>query len=220
MKKEGEVVAPFRKKLFAALINLLFFLLVGFIIDYTLMPVTYKRWMGHDTIEQNCIVLNDSYRDKQDEYGIYYYNEDDKRVYNDNVSEETLTAFRNDEEVRNIASSLSSEQTKLYIIDISSFGVAFLFVSLFLTILTVFVLGRYKSFGALCIGLWTYTEELEKPKWSTYLGYACLRWLLLIPLGICSIFMIPVVFLYQLYYDDDHRTKLEKKFHLLVVEKR
>ena len=219
MKKEGEVVAPFRKKLFAALINLLFFLLVGFVFDYTLMPITYQRWMGHDNIEQNCIVLNEAYHEKQDEYGIYYYNDDNKRVYNDDVSQETLTAFQNDEEVRNIASQLSSEQTKLYIIDISSFGVSFLFISLSLTILTAFILGRYKSFGALCTGLWTYTEELEKPKWSTYLLYACLRWLLLIPLGICSIFMIPVVFLYQLYYDDDHRTKLEKKFHLLVVER-
>ena len=219
MRTEGVVNAPFRKRLFAALINLLLFLLLGFVFDYLVMPVTYQKWMGHNQIEQECVVLNNSYHDKQDEYGIYYYNDDGKRLYNYDVSEETITNFQNDQSVRDIVSELSNKQTHLYIIDISSYVISFLFISLLITILTTFVLGKYKSFGGLFLGLYTVSETLDNPKTSKILGYACLRWLLLIPLGVISVFMIPVVFLYQIYYHDDHSTKLEKRFHLITIER-
>lgn len=218
MKLEGIKAAPFRKRLFAVLINLLVFLLLSFVFDYTLMPLTYKRWMGHPTLEAECVELNNAYHDKQDEYGIYYY-ENDKRIYNKEVSEETMNNFKNDTEVRDIVSNLSNKQTKLFIIDFSSYGISFLLISFLVTVLSTFIFGKYKSIGALFMGIWTVNDILEKPKYSTLIGYAILRWFLLLPLGVVSIFMIPVAFLYQIYYKDDHRTKLEERFHLLMVEK-
>lgn len=219
MKKEEKVFASFSKRLGASMLNLLFYLIIAFSLEYCLGGLTFKKWVHYEDNKYDFNQMTELYHEKQDFYQIYTYNEDDKRIYNLEVSQEQLDAFNNDQSVIDLTKDIKAKQAYLVGMDLLSYGVFFVASSYGLTILMAIIFSKYKSFGNLCLGLYTVNENDEKLTHSKYFGYSSVRYLLLYPLGILSIFIIPVCFLYQIFYDDNHQTSLEKKFGLITILK-
>lgn len=219
MKKEEKIFAPFSKRLGASLLNLLFYLIVAFSLEYCLSGTTFKKWVHYEDNKLEFNQMTEIYHEKQDFYQIYTYNEDDKRVYNPDVTQEQLDAFNNDQAVIDLTKDIKQKQAYLVGMDLLSYGVFFVVTSYGLTVLMSVIFSKHKSFGNLCLGLYVANENDEKLKFSKFLGYSSIRYLLLYPLAVLTIFIIPVCFMYQIFYDVNHRTTLEKKFKLVTILK-
>lgn len=158
------------------------------------------------------------YQKKQDEYGLYLYDASSSRYKNNEVSDENLEKFMNDADVIRIRNELGSIQDSLTVIRFSCIGIdAFIGSLLYLTFAYI-IFGKGRSFGLVAFNGQLVDSNGNKPSLGKCILYGFLKWLFLFPLGVLSVLIIPITFLYQLFYHEQE-TYLDKKTGIYIVYK-
>jgi len=203
-----------KKRILAVFINLVFFIICAFLLDYWLSNVTFKKWCGFDSKREEYNQIVETYKLKQDEYGLSYYDEKGERHLKDKVDEATMNAFKNDSVVIQLIQDKKNVEGQLVGIVAASYAFFYVASSIVITIIFAVCFGKYLSLGYLLVGQRLVDEKGEKPKKNKIVLFALARWVCLVPLGVCTIFLLPVYFLYQVIYKENSITKLEDKFQL------
>jgi len=206
-----------KKRILAVFINLVFFIIIAFLLDYWLSGSTFKSWCGYSAKNNEYNQIIEKYKGKQDEYGITYYDEKGERHYTQNVPQEITDAFKKDQEVIRLVQDKKNVEGQLVLIVTCSYAFFYLTSTLAFTILFAIMFGKYLSVGYLFMGQRLIDETGGNPKKHKVMLFALTRWACLVPLGVCTILLLPVYFLYQVIYKPNSTTKLEEKFKLYVA---
>lgn len=217
MKVAGITYSFSKKRILASFLNFVIAIVLTFLCDRFLSNVTYKKWVGYDSKYEQYTALSEEYKAKQDEYGIYIYDEENNRILASTITEEMRNNFSSDSRVIELKKEENSLRKNLMLLDLSSFGVSYLFTTLLINMVFSLFLRKYLSIGHVLTRQSFVRSSGELASKKRLLLFTFIRWLCLYPLGIASICLVPVAFMYQVIYNENSQTKLEKKFDLVCV---
>lgn len=202
------------KRLGAFLIDLIFV----FFLSVTLDKIFVHQLVGQisnypqiiEVYENKC----DQYKLYEDYYELYIYDEDNNRIKNENVSQSNLDNFMLDENVLSLREEIPNLQNKLLIIDWIAVGVDAFLGSLIYFVFAYIILGRGRSIGLYILKSELVDENGNKLSFKKCILYGFFKWLFVFPLGIITLFILPITMLYKVFYDDNHQTILDKKMKI------
>ena len=142
------------------------------------------------------------------------YDEDNNRIKNENVSQSNLDNFMLDENVLSLREEIPNLQNKLLIIDWIAVGIDAFLGSLIYFVFAYIILGRGRSIGLYILKSELVDENGNKLAFKKCILYGFLKWLFVFPLGIITLFILPITMLYKVFYDDNHQTILDKKMKI------
>ena len=186
---------------------------VGLLLDRIAVNPIAKATTNLNVLAETYNSEVKEYQDKEDVYHLYYYDEDKNRIKNDNVADEELNAFMSDERVIAIRNDLPGIQDTIQAIRLTCLGVdAFLGSLLYFTFAYI-LFGKGRSLGLIIFKSHLTDENGNKISIGKAILYGFLKWLILVPGGIVTIFILPIYTLYELFYKDNV-TFLERKMHI------
>lgn len=200
----------FSKRLGATFLNLLGNVLLVLVFQLLIFSNTYMKAMGYDNLQTNFVTLNEEYEAKQDEYQIYIKDESGNRIFNENVSKENQENFLKDVRVIYLREKIPLIENQMLNIAISSWIFSYLSGTLFGVVVFNFCFGKGRNFGCLLTGIHYEDYMNKKPSISLVIRYSLFKWIELYLLGVLSIFIIPCIELYNLYYHEKSQTLLER----------
>jgi len=206
----------FSKRLYAAIINICFCLVIAFICDFAFVYKSMHNAFNYDKLSEVYDADKKAYQAKQDEYGFYYYDESSSRIAT-SVSGDTKKAFYNDPIVQSLTKEMNEISKKQNLCAALTFGVDGL-IGTFVGFLfgdVLFGIGR--SLGA----LFTHykVEDLNDNKVSFFkmLLYGLTKWFFYIVLGVGTLFVSPIVLIYKTLYDPKDRSPIDKWFNFILA---
>ena len=161
MKKESMI----GRRLYAWIIDTLILFVLVFLVDGLVSVKAFNAWTDIQQVSESYIDHSNQYNLIQDEYNIYIYDGENNRVYNENINEETKTAFLNDARILELNEKLISEQE--YILQNFILRISFsIFIgSLLVYIILPLCLKGGRTIGKTAAKLYVLDDSLNKKKW-------------------------------------------------------
>ena len=109
MKKESMV----GRRLYAKIIDTLLLIILVFLVDGLISQPLNKKTTDIDSVSNSYAENSKVYEAIQDEYNIYIYDQNNNRIYNENVTEDIKNEFLNDERIIELNVVLFEQQKEL-----------------------------------------------------------------------------------------------------------
>lgn len=197
------------------LLSIITFFFFGLIVH----PLTTKV-TNYNEVVATYQQLDKDYSAIQDEYGIYYYDENNKRVENTNVSEEIKQQFLNDERIVTLKDDIIASQQ-----DILKFAIGEVSSSVFLGSLVVFIilplcLRKGRTLGKMTMKLFVVDTKYNYIKWYVLIPRQLLYIILNIYLGIITLGIMPLVNLVVAILTRENQTIYDLICHSCIADGR
>lgn len=197
------------------LLSIITFFFFGLIVH----PLTTKV-TNYNEVVATYQQLDKDYSAIQDEYGIYYYDENNKRVENTNVSEEIKQQFLNDERIVTLKDNIIASQQ-----DILKFAIGEVSSSVFLGSLVVFIilplcLRKGRTLGKMTMKLFVVDTKYNYIKWYILIPRQLLYIILNIYLGIITLGIMPLVNLVVAILTRENQTIYDLICHSCIADGR
>jgi len=197
------------------LLSIITFFFFGLIVH----PLTTKV-TNYNEVVATYQQLDKDYSAIQDEYGIYYYDENNKRVENTNVSEEIKQQFLNDERIVTLKDDIIASQQ-----DILKFAIGEVSSSVFLGSLVAFIilplcLRKGRTLGKMTMKLFVVDTKFNYIKWYVLIPRQLLYIILNIYLGIITLGIMPLVNLVVAILTRENQTIYDLICHSCIADGR
>lgn len=134
-------------RILSALIDFVFVAIMALTLDRLIAtPIVNGIW-NYDQQYETYHAIVEEYEKLQDKYEIYVYTEDEKRILNENVSEEQKEAFLQDQRVIEIKEEAVVLQNSIRKITSIELGIAFLLSLLFCYMLFPLIFKKRATLG-------------------------------------------------------------------------
>lgn len=145
----------------------------------------------------------------QDEYEIYIYDEDGKRLYNEKLTEETKTAFESDERVVKIREEIEPYAKKVVTYATIEYAIA-LFLSSFIALFVIPLIAKEgRTLGKFLLKVAVRNADDSDIRWHKLL----LRWfvqlVLEIVIGLVTLLAIPLISLVCTTFTKDNKSLVD-----------
>lgn len=208
------------RRLIAMMIDFLLLSLIAFFcFGLIVHPLTTKVTNYNDVVE-NYQQLDKEYCSIQDEYGIYYYDENNKRVENVNVSEEVKQQFLNDERIVALKDDIIISQQDILKFAIGEISIAILLGSLVVFILLPLCLRKGRTLGKLTMKLFVVDTKYNYIKWYLLIPRQLLYIILNIYLGIITLGIMPLINLIVAILTRENQTIYDLICHSCIADGR
>ena len=189
MKKESMI----GRRLYAWLIDTLLLLVFVFFIDGLVSTPIMNNNTDIEQVLDSYVINSDIYNDLQDEYGFYIYDVSGNRIVNEDISEEDINKFSNDERVIEITSKLYEEQKKLVITLGVRISLSILVASSLVYLLIPLIVGKGRTFGKLIAKVVLVNKNNDYAVWYQVLARYSLSIIFNIYLSIISLGIVPLI---------------------------
>ena len=154
----------------------------------------------------------------QDEYEIYIYDEDGKRLYNEKLIEETKTAFEADERVVKIRKEIDPYAKKVIAYGTIEYAIA-LFLSSFIALFVIPLIAKEgRTLGKSLLKVAVRNKDDSDIKWHKLL----LRWFVQlvveIVLGLLTLLAIPLISLVCTTFTKDNKSLVDLICRTKVIQ--
>ena len=207
-KKPLKVHLNARRRFFSSLINFVLMLLMAVFLDRMVFSHLLKNtdyYKNQNSTYESLVV---EYEKLQDEYGIYYYDEQSSRKETSDVTSETIENFQNDTRVIETYKQISNIQTSLLRYQIL---IAFISLTASTLILTTFagIIFKGRSLGGLIYHFRLMNKNGEYLKIGKIILYGFVKWVFYYILGIFSVSIIPIILFKGVIYKENHQSFLD-----------
>lgn len=203
------------KRLFSSLLNLLISLSLAALFDVAFINKTVKNVTHYDAVMMERDNNVKAYMKLQDEYGVFYYDSESHRLINESLDSGVEEAFLENEEVIKLKTDIQNKDTTLNLIQLRIVLYSFLLGSLIGCTFSKVIFGPGRGLGEIIMHDVIVNEDGSKIKFFKALLNGFLIWIFDIVLGFLTLFILPIVSLKEIYYDDKHQSLLDK---LLKIE--
>lgn len=181
------------RRLIAVLIDILLLTILCFFANGFISQPILNNTTDIVEVREDYIDSSKQYNDIQDEYGIYYYDENGNRHYNEDVSEETKNEFLSDERIISLKDEMLDQQK--YILQIFALEVliSVSIGSIIVFIILPLILRKGRTLGKMALKLEIVDMELNSTSSLIILARYILAIIINIYLGIISIGIIPLI---------------------------
>ena len=202
MKKESMI----GRRLYAWLIDTLLLLVFVFFIDGLVSTPIMNNNTDIEQVLDSYVINSDIYNDLQDEYGFYIYDVSGNRIVNEDISEEDINKFSNDDRVIEITSKLYEEQKKLVITLGVRISLSILVASSLVYLLIPLIVGKGRTFGKLIAKVVLVNKNNDYAVWYQVLARYSLSIIFNIYLSIISLGIVPLINLIYAINQKDNKT--------------
>lgn len=217
MEQEKKRDSMLGRRMVAQMIDFFSFVLAFFILFYPIHTI-FDSGLNVSSINEQYNSKMEEYYDIQEEYGIYYYDEENNRVYNENVTEEVKQQFLNDQRILTLNTTLVDLQKKILTYMVYEVVTTTFVISLIFELAIPLILQRGRTLGKVIMKIAIVEETLEDVKWYKYI----LRWFLKLMLngylGVLTLSVLPLVNLVVATIDKDNKCLYDKVCKVIVVD--
>ena len=190
---EEKVESQVGRRLFAMMVDLLLMSIISFFLFGLVVHPIVSNIQSYNQVITIYKDDNQKYNDIQDEYGIFYYDENNTRIENKSVSEEIKNCFLNDERIIELSDRIIDEQHQIlkYIVLEATLTI---FVSSFIVFYIVpLLLRKGRTLGKYILKLYVINYKFEYVKWYALLLRQFLYIIINVILGIFTLGIMPLV---------------------------
>lgn len=193
-------------RILSALIDFVFVAIMALTLDRLIAtPIVNGIW-NYDQQYETYHAIVEEYEKLQDKYEIYVYTEDEKRILNENVSEEQKEAFLQDQRVIEIKEEAVVLQNSIRKITSIELGIAFLLSLLFCYMLFPLIFKKRATLGKRIFHLVRCDKKgvlLRTPAYLLY-NFCVILFHYIIGLGTFGLYLLANLVVY--FVQKDHLT--------------
>lgn len=215
---EEKVESQVGRRLFSMMIDtLLLIVITFFMFGLVVHPITCSI-TSYNQLESNYRIDSKEYNDIQDEYGIFYYDENNKRIENKDISEEVKEKFLNDERIISLSAKIIAEQEQIlrYFILEALCGITISSLLVFLAVPLCLRKGR--TLGKFILKLYVVNYDFHYVRWYSLLLRQVLYTIINVLLGIISFGIVPLVCLLVSILTSKNQTPYDLIAHTYVID--
>ncbi len=189
MKNESMV----GRRLYAWMIDALILFVLVFVFDWLVSTPLMNNVTDILEVKEEYIKLAKDYEVIQDEYGIYYYDSENNRIYNNEVTEEVKNKFLSDQRILDLNKLLVEKQNYIIINFIIKIAISLLLASIIIYIILPLVLSKGRTLGKLAAKLYVVNDDNSYAKWYKILIRYILNIIFNVYLALASLGIIPLI---------------------------
>ena len=189
MKKESMV----GRRLYAWIIDVFVLFILIFMFDGLVSLPIFESVTDINVVQASYIEHSEEYNLIQEEYNIYYYDDNGERIYNEDVTEETKQLFLNDSRILELNEKLIKEQEYILINFILRIMLSIFLAHFISKFILGLLIGKGRSFGKYTAKICLVDDNYNYAKWYIH-GLRCFLDLIFnVYLAILSLGMVPLI---------------------------
>ena len=189
MKNESMV----GRRLYAWMIDALILFVLVFVFDLLVSTPLMNNVTEILEVKEEYIKLAKDYEVIQDEYGIYYYDSENNRIYNNEVTEEVKNKFLTDQRILDLNNRLVEKQNYIILNFIIKIAISLLLSSIIIYIIIPLSLSKGRTLGKLAAKLYVVNDDSSYAKWYKILIRYILNIIFNVYLALASLGIIPLI---------------------------
>lgn len=189
MKNESMV----GRRLYAWMIDALILFVLVFVFDWLVSTPLMNNVTEILEVKAEYIKLAKDYEVIQDEYGIYYYDSENNRIYNNEVTEEIKNKFLTDQRILDLNDRLVEKQNYIILNFIIKIAISLFLASIIIYIIIPLSLSKGRTLGKLAAKLYVVNDDSSYAKWYTILIRYILNIIFNVYLALASLGIIPLI---------------------------
>jgi uncharacterized RDD family membrane protein YckC len=189
MKNESMV----GRRLYAWMIDALILFVLVFVFDWLVSTPLMNNVTEILEVKEEYIKLAKDYEVIQDEYGIYYYDSENNRIYNNEVTEEVKNKFLTDQRILDLNDRLVEKQNYIILNFIIKIAISLLLSSIIIYIIIPLSLSKGRTLGKLAAKLYVVNDDSSYAKWYKILIRYILNIIFNVYLALASLGIIPLI---------------------------
>lgn len=189
MKNESMV----GRRLYAWMIDALILFVLVFVFDWLVSTPLMNNVTEILEVKAEYIKLAKDYEVIQDEYGIYYYDSENNRIYNNEVTEEVKNKFLTDQRILDLNDRLVEKQNYIILNFIIKIAISLLLSSIIIYIIIPLSLSKGRTLGKLAAKLYVVNDDSSYAKWYKILIRYILNIIFNVYLALASLGIIPLI---------------------------
>jgi uncharacterized RDD family membrane protein YckC len=189
MKNESMV----GRRLYAWMIDALILFVLVFVFDWLVSTPLMNNVTEILEVKAEYIKLAKDYEVIQDEYGIYYYDSENNRIYNNEVTEEVKNKFLTDQRILDLNDRLVEKQNYIILNFIIKIAISLFLASIIIYIIIPLSLSKGRTLGKLAAKLYVVNDDSSYAKWYKILIRYILNIIFNVYLALASLGIIPLI---------------------------
>jgi uncharacterized RDD family membrane protein YckC len=189
MKNESMV----GRRLYAWMIDALILFVLAFVFDWLVSTPLMNNVTEILEVKEEYIKLAKDYEVIQDEYGIYYYDSENNRIYNNEVTEEVKNKFLTDQRILDLNDRLVEKQNYIILNFIIKIAISLFLASIIIYIIIPLSLSKGRTLGKLAAKLYVVNDDSSYAKWYKILIRYILNIIFNVYLALASLGIIPLI---------------------------
>lgn len=189
MKNESMV----GRRLYALMIDALILFVLAFVFDWLVSTPLMNNVTEILEVKEQYIKLAKDYEVIQDEYGIYYYDSENNRIYNNEVTEEVKNKFLTDQRILDLNDRLVEKQNYIILNFIIKIAISLFLASIIIYIIIPLALSKGRTLGKLAAKLYVVNDDSSYAKWYKILTRYILNIIFNVYLALASLGIIPLI---------------------------
>jgi uncharacterized RDD family membrane protein YckC len=189
MKNESMV----GRRLYAWMIDALILFVLVFVFDWLVSTPLMNNVTEILEVKAEYIKLAKDYEVIQDKYGIYYYDSENNRIYNNEVTEEVKNKFLTDQRILDLNDRLVEKQNYIILNFIIKIAISLLLSSIIIYIIIPLSLSKGRTLGKLAAKLYVVNDDSSYAKWYKILIRYILNIIFNVYLALASLGIIPLI---------------------------
>ena len=189
MKNESMV----GRRLYAWMIDALILFVLVFVFDWLVSTPLMNNVTEILEVKEEYIKLAKDYEVIQDQYGIYYYDSENNRIYNNEVTEEVKNKFLTDQRILDLNDRLVEKQNYIILNFIIKIAISLFLASIIIYIIIPLSLSKGRTLGKLAAKLYVVNDDSSYAKWYKILIRYILNIIFNVYLALASLGIIPLI---------------------------
>lgn len=189
MKNESMV----GRRLYAWMIDALILFVLVFVFDWLVSTPLMNNTTEILEVKEEYIKLAKDYEVIQDEYRIYYYDSENNRIYNNEVTEEVKNKFLTDQRILDLNDRLVEKQNYIILNFIIKIAISLFLASIIIYIIIPLSLSKGRTLGKLAAKLYVVNDDSSYAKWYKILIRYILNIIFNVYLALASLGIIPLI---------------------------
>lgn len=181
------------RRLYAWMIDALILFVLVFVFDWLVSTPLMNNVTEILEVKAEYIKLAKDYEVIQDEYGIYYYDSENNRIYNNEVTEEVKNKFLTDQRILDLNDRLVEKQNYIILNFIIKIAISLLLSSIIIYIIIPLSLSKGRTLGKLAAKLYVVNDDSSYAKWYKILIRYILNIIFNVYLALASLGIIPLI---------------------------
>lgn len=181
------------RRLYAWMIDALILFVLVFVFDWLVSTPLMNNVTEILEVKAEYIKLAKDYEVIQDEYGIYYYDSENNRIYNNEVTEEVKNKFLTDQRILDLNDRLVEKQNYIILNFIIKIAISLFLASIIIYIIIPLSLSKGRTLGKLAAKLYVVNDDSSYAKWYKILIRYILNIIFNVYLALASLGIIPLI---------------------------
>lgn len=202
------------KRLLAAFLSIIIIFVLGLLLDKFVVSPIFKNVSKYNEIKEIYKGYDQEYKNLQDHYNLYTYNENKIRIPNEKVTKEETEAFLNDNRVKELVNLMRQSENNLLVRDVSIIAIDYFSSTLIYALIGNFLFGVGRSFPAFILHYELVDDENKKLKAPAVFKYSFAKWFFNGILGLITLGILPLYNAYYLSHDENYQCPIDKLCHI------